>query len=337
MQQRGLIGLCAGAWVALLLGLMHPLDTQGRPPDVTAPLRVYAIGNSLTVDSLHGPERLQPYLDANQLSIEFGYHIRCFGTLARILAHPEESCGERKLFAPAPWPEALKQPYDVIVLQPWIGVTFEEEVAAMSALILYAIEANPENANARFYYLAVWPGFAKGIPLNQQDFTSIWEAPVDISDDVAVIANLNRATHEHLYAKLQAELSGEVDLGLIPVGAAFAEAHRLFVQGEAAVRPSVPAYAFYRDRLHASHELGRWLSANVCLAILRQTDPRAWTIDEAVHEAHRLNERAGLHPWLPALRETAWEVVLGEPRSGVAAATEPKKTTASEGGTAAKN
>ncbi|MGF1482979.1 MAG: hypothetical protein ACFBZ8_01295 [Opitutales bacterium] len=266
----------------------------------------YAIGNSLTVDTLNGGRGLETYLAAGGIQARLGYHIRCNEGLAHILEHPEESCGEDRLFKPANWEVALSTHFEVITLQPFSRSTIAAEANAMVQLIEHATKQNPRNAESIYMYLAAWPRFESGAPKETQDYAALWLTPAPDSDE-APITVLSREVHQRIFAKVQQAVSPEVTLRMAPVGEAFYAVHLAIESGRA--KPLHHTSQLYRDHIHANVGFGRWLAGNVFIASALDGDPAPLGNNAATLRAYGVADFPEVLPVLKFLREIAWETV----------------------------
>jgi len=254
-----------------VINFMHVASRSG--PSVEMKPLTYAVGNSLTGDLVfvlegRGFDRLTK--DANPPTVT-GVHLNCSRNLDRIWNNPEETCGFVESFGM--YRQALAQPVDNVILQPFYGSTIAEEIQAIKNLIDYT-RMNPENIDTRFFIYATW-----GVAVDSESrlpFYDTWITHEATLDGPFVPS-------QSTYAMIQAELirSG-YDAPLIPVGHTFVAMIDAIRNGtkiellvnennEGQLRGMVEA-EFWRDPIHASLT-GKYVAGLSAYATLYSTPP----------------------------------------------------------------
>lgn len=271
------------------------VDAVTTAADHTA---VYRVGNSLTWDSQPmGIEALAG--QAGYLHIQ-GHHINCGNTLPNIVANPAQVC-VMPVGAFGTWDAALRgSRWDAVTCQPHPGPgsTLAADEASILALIAEA-RANAANADARFYVYAAWPGHA--------DIQGTWSSLVDDADDTPTIQA--RAYFTHLIRRLRAATDALVYV--IPVGEVLFQLDAKLRAGDV---PGLSTIAdLYRDDIHLSYDLGRFVAGVTTYATIHARDPRG-----LMKPAGWYGGSTGFTPaFLEAVHTCVWDVVSRHPYSGV--------------------
>lgn len=246
---------------AVLLGTFAVacLSAATAPAAAAAPLNVYSIGNSLTVD-LRANGGVE-FLSRNEARpISHDYHPRCGSSLTGIVANITQTCVPSfafgtfsEAFSPAaPWS------IDVVTLQPFYGPTIRQEVAAARSLI-ETIRASDAGRDSRILIYATWPSQSDG-PLLQA-----W-AREDITLDSPF-----RPSRKSYDLFLDAVQEFEPNAALVPAGHAWvAVAEELTSRG--AFNGISAITDLYRDDIHASN-LGRYVAGLAAYATIYEKSP----------------------------------------------------------------
>ncbi|MFM7137611.1 MAG: hypothetical protein ACKO1M_11165 [Planctomycetota bacterium] len=269
---------------------------------VAAPLSVYSIGNSLTVD-LRASGGVE-YLSLSEARpISHDYHPRCGSSLAGIVANITQTCVPS--FALGKFSEAFSpaasHTIDVVTLQPFYGATIRQEVAAARSLI-EAIRASDAGRDARIFVYATWPSQSDG-PLLQA-----W-AREDITLDSPF-----RPSRKSYDLFLDAVHEFEPSAALVPAGHAWvAVAEELAQQG--AFNGISGVADLYRDDIHASN-LGRYVAGLTAYSTIYDKSPvgvgSAWMYSiNGYGTAPQTND-------LSTLQEVTWQTVQAVPEPGFA-------------------
>ncbi len=279
---------------------------------VTTPsqnMAVYRIGNSLTWDSQ--PEGIEALAGQAGFQHDEGFHINCGNTLENIVANPAQVCvppvGEY-----GTWDAALPgRTWDAITCQPHYGAAStlaDDEVSILT--LIDSVRTNPLNAETKIYVYGAWP--------QRPNFRVTWEGAV--IDDDATPTVLAREYFSHLVTRLRAATSARVYL--IPVGEVLFELDTRLRSGE------VPGLAnldeLYRDDIHLSNDLGRFVAGLTVFATLYATMPDS--AGSGVPGGITKPEQwygASATPFTPAFYTAVYAsirtVVPGHPHTGVAA------------------
>ena len=209
--------------------------------------RIYLIGNSLTWDTLPG-----------LLGGETRWHVDCGKNLPYIHAHPESPCVKTSVI----WPEALKSDqYDVLVIQPHFGSTLDEDFAAIAAWA----EMQPQ---AR---LVLHTG---------------WNRQRDFERDYHRSPQGDRMTHcpeyfERLIARLKEKFPDREIGSTHAIDVLDAIRHDI----ERSKAPFQSFSELYRDYIHVTVQVGRYLMHNLMRAALNQPpSSQGFQIDSAQKE-----------------------------------------------------
>ncbi|MDF1699780.1 MAG: hypothetical protein P1V36_01280 [Planctomycetota bacterium] len=271
---------------------------------VTTPaqrLAVYRIGNSLTWDSQ--PEGIEALAGQAGFMHDEGFHINCGNILANIVAAPAQVCIP-PVAEYGTWDVALPGTrWDAVTMQPFYGgsSTLGSDEEAILTLI-DATRVNADNADTRFYVYAAWP--------QRPTFAATWTAPVADDDDTPTV--LAREYFTHLMTRVRAKTDATVYL--IPVGEVLYDLDRRLQAGDV---PGLTSIAqLYRDDIHLSYDLGRFVAGLTTYATLFATDPTGIAKPERWYGASAAPFTTAFHA---AVNAAVWSVVSAHPHSGVTA------------------
>jgi hypothetical protein len=197
-----------------------------------AATRCYLIGNSLTWDTV--PSRLAG---------DVQWHVDCGVNLPFIHANPEKPCVKDS----TRWPQALRdKQYDVVSVQPHYGSTLEQDFATISAWMKLQPKA----------VFVIHSGWAKQV--QRADEFASYAAPTQMEHSPgylrALIAELRqlhpgreiRQTYAHnLLAKIAEDIAAKQ-------------------------APLTKVEDLYRDEIHLTHEVGKYLMHNAMRRALGQ-------------------------------------------------------------------
>lgn len=261
----------------------------------------YMVGNSLTFDGLgHYKEEglgLELLAESAGVDLTYGFHVRCGSTLSDTLANPTDIC------IPAPFQygkfsNALPNyDWDAVTLQPHVGSTLGQDAATCATFIDLA-KTHPGNDDTAFYIYSAWPAQSTG------KYAEYWVG--NLHEDDGLPSQQRRQYVDHLFKRVEGE--NDALLRLIPAGEVF---YRLDLMIDAGELPGVTSMAqFYRDDLHLS-DLGKFVASATILAATEREDPAQFVV---------LPSNYGEIPaeTLAALRTTIWDVVVSDPRTGIA-------------------
>lgn len=261
----------------------------------------YMVGNSLTFDGLghYKPEGLGLKLLAESAGVDltYGFHVRCSSALPDTLANPTETCVQAP-FQYGTFSNALPNyEWDNVTLQPYVGSTLGQDAAACTTFIDLA-KTHPGNDDTAFYIYSAWPAQSTG------KYAEYWAG--GLNEDDGLPSQQRRQYVDHLFKRVEGE--NDALLRLIPAGEVF---YRLDLMIDAGELPGVTSMAqFYRDDLHLSG-LGRFVASATNLAATEREDPAQFVV---------LPSNYGEIPseTLAALRTIIWDVVVSDPRTGIA-------------------
>ncbi len=219
----------------------------------------YHVGNSLTWDSR--PQWMDDFAVQKVVGDHtVGYHVECGKSLPYIWDHPDSSC-----VAPVPqfglYAEALPaHEWDALTLQPFNGggATLAVDTARILDFLNLA-RTNPANGDTAVYLLGAWPA--------KTGFSDTWLAEVPDADNTP--AQRARQYYDHLLNRVRASTDAEVYL--IPSGAVLFELDARMKRGEVPGFDSVAD--LYRDNLHLTTDVGRFVAAATMFATLHRTTP----------------------------------------------------------------
>lgn len=200
----------------------------------TAQAATFHVGNSLTWDT-----RPQDFPDA-------AWHIACSRPLHWVEQNPDYTCVE----PPAgTWNVALAEhAYDAVAIQTYPGRSGQGDDWVSTAErdgAFFRMVAGMQ-PDARLIYYQPWPALA--------EFEGTWTHAVDFGPDTLTS---NAAAYQQALAAALADL----DVESAPAGEAFYRVKLLADAGRLA--GGVTFAEFYRDDLHASYDLGRYVAHQV--------------------------------------------------------------------------
>ena len=224
-----------------------------------APLNVYSIGNSLTVD-LRASGGVEFFSRNEPRPISHDYHARCGSSLTGIVANITETCVASFAFGTfsEAFSPAASWTIDAVTLQPFYGPTIRQEVAAARSLI-ETIRASDAGRNSRILIYATWPSQSDG-PLLQA-----W-AREDITLDSPF-----RPSRKSYDLFLDAVQEFEPNAALVPAGHAWVAVAEELASPDAFNGIS-GSTDLYRDDIHASN-LGRYVAGLAAYATIYEKSP----------------------------------------------------------------
>ncbi len=274
------------------------LASVTQPADRMA---VYRVGNSLTWDSQ--PEGIEALAGQAGFLQDQGFHINCGNTLENIFAVPAQVCIP-PVVEYGTWDAALPgRTWDTVTFQPHPGGTStlsSDETAILG--MIDQLRMNPLNSGTRVYVYAAWPP--------RTDFSATWTSAVIDDDATPTVAA--QAYFAHLINRLRAATDAKVYL--IPVGEVLHDLDQRLLAGAV---PGLTSIAqLYRDDVHLTHDLGRFVAGLTTYATLYASDPVGLVKPEQWYGASAA-------PFTPAfyaaVRAAIWTVVAGHEHTGVAA------------------
>ena len=245
--------LSVGRVCLAMVALGNSIPAHGEP------LRLYSVGNSLTVD-LRASGGVEALSAREPHSILHDYHVRCGSSLTAIVQDIQTTCVASLRFGnfSQVFSSSATTRMDVVTLQPFYGATIRQEIMAANTL-LATIRGSPAGRNSRIMIYATWPSQSDG-PL-----ADAW-ARQDLTLDSQF--RPSRLAYELLLSSL---LQSEPAVELIPAGHAWVEiAEQSSNVGTFAGVPG--ASALYRDAIHASN-LGRYVAGLATYSALFKKSP----------------------------------------------------------------
>ena len=280
-------------WVAALIAIVASVSAPARGLDV------YRIGNSLTWDSQ--PPAIAKIAEQRGHEHVVGWHIKCGSPLISIRQNPEVVCVKPPM---GTYLEALsKRKWDVVTIQYHPGK--DSTLATDVACVLHFIEEarkHPDNRDTVFYLYSAWPARDLG------DYATVWQR--DIADDEATPTAHARQYAAHLLKRVRAATDAKVRV--IPAGEVLFRLHEKMKAGKAPGYDNV--HQLYRDRVHLTHELGRYVAGVTVFSTLYNENPAGLT--KPVGTYRKAGKDWPLpEPLAKLIHETVWEVVSGDSAS----------------------
>jgi hypothetical protein len=263
---------------------------------VWADVSSYHIGNSLTNDMR--PRGVSAIAAQRGYSAMAERHIRGSTSLKYFWENPSDySAGHTD----TPYREALpNMEWDYVTLQP-VGA-FSHTLSTEADMVLRFIDLtrqNSQNGDTVFYLYTGWA--------YRDNYSSDWDRTVLDSDSTWAVHS--RDYHEHLIERVRENTEAEVYQ--IPVGDVVYELDKRIGKGY------VPGYTslsqLYRDNVHMTRDVGRYLAGVTAFATLYGEDPTGLTKPVGFY-----GQEDAFSPELyAALHGTVWDVVNGHEYSGV--------------------
>jgi len=253
---RSLRASCGLQWISLsatllcllsLFSLPCPAQSQsvgGRTVGDDEPLpliaeaarvraKIFLIGNSLTWDTLPG------LLDG-----DVQWHVDCGKSLQQLHDHPAQPCVKTSI----PWPKALmEKQYDYLCVQPFSGTDLTADVAVISKWLELQQTA----------VLVLHTGWSRA-----EDFEKSYHAPLD---DSRVMVHSTA-----YFEKLRAELLAKFPNRQIRTTGALTVLDAIWHDVEQEAAPFAAFKDLYRDDIHMTTQVGRYLMHNVMRRALGQ-------------------------------------------------------------------
>jgi hypothetical protein len=251
--------------VAVVCGCGTNIDRDPPDEDVSGPVSVYQIGNSLTWDS--APLNLPGLAEQAGYELTNGWHIRCSGSLEYIVANPDDTCVEPNVSGR--WVQALAEgDWTAVTVQPY---PLLDAVLGSSTLAddVDAILTIAAATDATIYVYQGWP--------EQTNYSDRWLA--EAADDDST----ETARSAAYFALLEARLSAAgLQTKTIPTGAVLYAIDQRLRDG--AVGGYGTASDLYRDTYHQG-PIGRFVAAATILASLYRKSQRGLAVPEETHYA----------------------------------------------------
>jgi hypothetical protein len=212
--------------------MVHGQDGQPAPATNAAADKIFLIGNSLTWDTLPG------LLDG-----DVQWHVDCGKNLQYIFDNPANPCVKTSTL----WTEALKnRQFDILCVQPYSGTTIEQDVHIIST------------------WLALQPTAALVIHTG-------WNRADDFEQAYHASDAVNLMTHSPAYFQtLQTRLQTQHPERTIRLTAALDVLDTVWHDIELRRAPFQSFGELYRDNVHMTTQVGRYLMHNVMRVALQQ-------------------------------------------------------------------
>ncbi len=227
---RWLLLPCAIVTLVNQISLGQVTSTTTEPS--SSPSKIFLIGNSLTWDTLPG------LLDG-----DVQWHVDCGKNLKYIHDNPTAPCVKTSTL----WPEALKsKQYDLLSVQPHFGTSLDEDVAVISAWLKLQPSA----------VLVIHTGWNRAA-----EFDAAYHAAVDTRQ-----MTHSPAYFQALTSKL-VELHPDRTIRSTSAIDVLDEMYQEIQQGQA---PFKNFAELYRDEIHMTTQVGRYLMHNLMRIALNQ-------------------------------------------------------------------
>ncbi|MEM6655178.1 MAG: DUF4886 domain-containing protein [Planctomycetota bacterium] len=226
------------------------------------------------------------------IDIDVGYHVRCGSSATQIVDDPATTCVDPTDFGD--FQTALPgYGWDAITIQSHAagGATLESETNAIAQLATLA-KQNSGSADTSLYLYQAWF-------FNNNSQESNWLSPVESSFQQPTV-------HRRAYfSRLRDELSGlGHDFSVVPTGDVL---YRVLEEIRSGNLPGLTSREdLFRDSIHMSYGVGRFLASTTVLATVLQIDPTGydspWNLDRDLETR---------------LQSLVWEVVSNHPEAGI--------------------
>ncbi len=193
--------------------------------------------------------------------------------------------------------------WDHVLLEPYLSqeAEFGTDKAAMANFIDLARQ-NPANHDTVFYVYQVWPRQFDG------NYSTNWLSPSPDDDSTRTRAKREYYDHFMDWAHETYDPQG-ILVREIPVGEVW---HRINLMIESGEITGITTADLYRDQIHASVSLGRYLAAATNFATMFQTDIRGLVLPAAQFGS------AYPQSLYDQFNEVIWEVVTSDSDTGIA-------------------
>lgn len=253
----------------------------------------YHIGNSLTWDS--SPGQLSR-VSGGEISTA-AYHIKSNSTLTTIINNPTVT-DVAPISPYGRYTNALPSyAWDYVTMQtfPDNTQTITQDRDAMLSIINLT-RSNPANSDTAFYIYTGWA---------YRHLQTNYAIDATITDTSKTVAT--RSYIDALYDRVDAATDAEVHL--IPTAEVFYQLKLKIDAGQVPGMTSV--YNIYRDELHGSYEVGRYIACLTTYASVTGNDPRL--VDSHLFDPTHLWSDAAFD----AIKQTIYDVVFSDVRTGV--------------------
>jgi hypothetical protein len=276
----------------------------------------YHVGNSLMNDGLgnnsgnvqNGTYGLEAIAHSYGHDYKLAMHIDASQSLTSIWETPGgvgEGGVDVKREPYGGYDNALVYKWDHVLLEPYIGedVTLGTDKTAIAGFIDLTRQ-NPANQNTIFYVYQVWP---RQSWYSGSTYSTYWLG--SSPNDESTRTTPRREFYENLMSWAQDTYAPEgILVREVPVGEVW---HRVSLAIQSGNITGITMANLYRDDLHASGPLGRYLAAVTTYATLFQTDVTNLVPPSQFGTTYPPSLYA-------ALNKIIWEVVTSDPHTGIA-------------------
>lgn len=268
-------------------------------------LSLFQVGNSFTFDSKPAATEVMLERVLGE-EVDLGYHVRGNQTLNSLWTNPSGG-GTFTVAEYGAHPEAFaNHSWDVITLQSFPSIdepkpTLGQELARIQDFV-DAADAGP-STNPEILVYGAWAGRGE----------SAWTKWHDtFPDDLEELIVDSASYHELLYDKVEALYPGRVRL--VSTGKVIREVRDQLLAGEA---PELEIFShLYLDNVHMSRPLGRFIASSAMQTAILGRSMVGQPVPDGVEGWNYKRISASYARWAQL---TAWEVLLADPRSGIAA------------------
>lgn len=217
----------------------------------------FHIGNSLTWDSQ--PAGIAAIASDHGYKANAGYHITCGKPLTHISQNPKDVC-VKVVPEFGYWGDALvKNKLDFVTMQPFRGASTLKSEADAIVNFIELCRSGEQNRETVFYIYATWPP--------QLDYAKTWTSEFPDKDDAATV--LCAQYFEHIIKRVRKRTDAKVYL--IPAGEVLYNLDLELRKGRVKGLPNVQA--LFRDKVHLSHDLGRFAVAMTKFCTIYRGNP----------------------------------------------------------------
>lgn len=253
-----------GGLVVCLLTLVPLSNVRGQVPlESTGDSKIFLIGNSLTWDTLPG-----------LLEGDVQWHVDCGKSLKFIHDHPGNPCVKTSVN----WSEALtSKKYDFLCVQPHFGTTLAEDVAVIS----HWLELQPQAT------LVLHTGWNRAADFESHYHRTAASSGASSSEALRSQVMIHSPRY---FAALQAELAAKYPQRDIRTTAAIQVLDDIWHDIEKSNAPFKSFAELYRDEIHMTTQVGRYLMHNLMRSALGQSRSQQGFQIDPVHQ-HYLDHK----------------------------------------------
>ncbi len=271
-------------------------------PGLASALSLFQVGNSFTFDSK--PLGTEAMLEARLgIAVDVGYHVRGNQSLDSLWNNPNASgteltdFGDHTVALPnSSWDYLTVQTFQTNESSNTLG----QEVARIQDFVGAADLGSGGDTEIIVY--GPWAGRSEGN-------WGRWNDPAPADPDFRVA--YSSAYHDTLHDEVAALYPGRVRLA--SAGKVIREMRDQIIAGEA---PLATTSELYRDTIHLSDDIGRYVASSVIQTSILGRSQVGQPVPEGVEGWNASQTPADLLEWIQL---TVWEVMLADSRSGVIA------------------